>query len=95
MIDLFFAYLDWILGLSALGIQFCIIKKWWWAPIAGVLGQSLWTTYAITREDYGLLPSILGFTILYGYGIVKWSREKHSVTPLIGRDHYGSIHTEG
>jgi predicted Rdx family selenoprotein len=76
--NLFMEYIDWILGISALLIQLCIIKKWWWAPIAGFLGQSLWLTYALSREDYGLIPSIGGFTILYAYGIWKWTKEKHT-----------------
>ena len=76
MIEFFFEYLDWILGIYALGVQLCVLKKWWWGPIAGLSGQGLWIAYALNREDYGLLPSVAGFTCLYIFGIWKWTRER-------------------
>lgn len=74
--NLFFNNLDWILGISSLLGQLLLIKKLWWAPIFGLSLQALWYTFAIQRGEYGLLPSTTGFTILYVYGIFKWTKEK-------------------
>ncbi len=68
--------LDWILGISALLGQVFIIAKLWWAPIFGFFMQGFWILFAIQREEYGLLPSVVGFTILYMWGMFKWTHER-------------------
>lgn len=73
-------YLDWILGASSLFGQFLFIRKVWWSPIFGLSLQLLWYTFAIQRGEYGLIPATTGFTILYLYGIFKWTKERHHVT---------------
>ena len=84
MLEFFFTYLDWILGMASLLGQLFLLRKLWWSPYFGLGLQGLWVTYAINRGDYGLLPATCGFPALYVYGIVKWTRERHHV--LVAKD---------
>lgn len=67
---------DWVTGILAIVLQFFIIKKCWWAPIAGLLYQPVWVIYIIITGEYGfILPTIM-FAVLYAYGTVKWTKER-------------------
>jgi hypothetical protein len=69
-------YFDWWVGFGAIVIQFLLIKKLWWAPIAGLVYQPLWFFYIFITREWGFLPPTLLFTILYSYGIVKWKKDR-------------------
>lgn len=38
---------------------------WFWAPHLGVVCQVTWVYYAINKKQFGLLPSIIAFLLIY------------------------------
>lgn len=69
-------HFDWILGSAALVLQFFMIKKYWWAPIAGFCYQFFWVYYIMVTREYGFVMPTIGFAFLYMYGMIKWYKEK-------------------
>jgi len=40
-------------------------EHWYWAPVLGVVCQLSWVYYVIKSKQFGLLPSVLAFMIIY------------------------------
>jgi hypothetical protein len=66
--------------LSAWGIAgiFLMGNKWKYAPAFGFFGQILWFYYVITEHQWGLLPGVIGFTLVYFRNHIKWLKEDAS-----------------
>lgn len=67
--------MDW--GVSAVSLIIVVLTTWKWryAPICGVVGQVFWFVYALSTKQYGLIPCVIGFTVVYLMAIPKWLRE--------------------
>jgi len=62
----------WIVSIVSLLVVLLMTRKWRYAPICGVIGQGLWVFYAIMEAQYGLLPAVIGYTVIYALAIPKW-----------------------
>lgn len=70
--------MSWVAGIVALLVLALTLKRIWWAPIAGVVGQLFWIAYIIMDSQWGLLPCTLAYLALYIYYIPIWKKEHQS-----------------
>lgn len=50
-----------------------------WAPLVGVGGQMFWLLLMIFTQQWGLFPSIIGFTFVHLRNARKWRRDQTSL----------------
>jgi hypothetical protein len=70
--------MSWIVSFVSLIVIYFTLRKVWWAPIAGVIGQVSWFLYIIVDEQYGLFPTVICHTIIYALSIRPWIRDRKS-----------------
>jgi hypothetical protein len=72
-------WLSW--AISAFGIVGLWIAgsgKWWgWAVALGT--QVLWFVYIIGTKQWGLLPAVVAFTVVYARNLLKWIKANRLV----------------
>ena len=67
--------LPWVL--SAISI----VKSYWmgdknkWGPRLGVVAQILWFAYVFSTQEWGLLPGVIGFTIMKVRTLILWEQD--------------------
>jgi hypothetical protein len=69
-------YADWVLGGSTILLKIFLIRKLWFAPIVGLIVQSIWICYSLVTNEYGLLLTPLVMTPFYAFNIKKWKAER-------------------
>ena len=60
---------------SVLAIVFTL-KKWWWAPIFGLVQEIPWVVFAVVSGGWPLIVAALAYSFAYGLAIRKWRRER-------------------
>lgn len=68
--------MDWLIGLVSTLVLVVHLQKRWWAPIAGLVSEVFWIAYALMLRQYGLLPAVLTFCVVYLVAIPKWRKER-------------------
>ena len=72
--------MTWVLSATSLIVLWLMGNKSKWANRLGLLNQVLWTVYAVSTKQYGLIPGVLAYSIIYVINIWKW--EKNNVANL-------------
>jgi hypothetical protein len=44
--------------------------------VLGLLNQILWTWYALTLKQYGLLVGVIAYTVIYIRNLIKWNKDE-------------------
>ena len=68
--------LGWSANIGGCAAFLAMSRKWWWAPILGVIQQGLWIWWALRDGLWPLLLTSAVFTAAYGLAIPKWIRER-------------------
>jgi hypothetical protein len=63
---------DWILGLGSMTHLYMMSSKWKYAGYFGVILQMFWFVFSISTNNYGLIVSSIGFTIIHIRTIYGW-----------------------
>jgi hypothetical protein len=68
--------MDWFISAIMIVFYFVAGAKWKWTWVMSFFINILWTYYAYSIQEYGLMPSsiILGGVAIYNH--FKWIREK-------------------
>jgi len=63
--------------LTTLFVAVAMARKWWWAPIAGLLNQGPWVAFVLQLDDCWPIMVFAGiYAVTYGLTIPKWYRER-------------------
>lgn len=66
--------LDWVLSAGTLTMMWLAGNRNPWAWRIGLANQVLWTTFAVQKEAWGLLPLTAALVVVYARNLVKWSK---------------------
>jgi hypothetical protein len=64
----------WILSAMSIAMLWMMGNKSKYGPILGLVNQVAWVWYAVSLEQWGLLPGVAGFTIVHIRNLYKWSK---------------------
>ena len=64
--------MDWILSITSFTMLWLMGNKSKWGPRLGIANQILWVIYALKIEQYGLLPGVVGYTVVHIRNLIKW-----------------------
>ena len=63
--------------LTTLFVAVSMAKKWWWAPIAGLVNQGLWVVLVLRLDDcWPIMVLVIVYAMVYALTIPKWYRER-------------------
>ena len=63
--------------LATIFVVIAMTRKWWWAPIAGLLHQGLWAAFALQLDDgWPIMGAVVVYAVVYALAIPKWYRER-------------------
>ena len=67
----------WSWALTLIGVSgfFLAGRKVWWAWYVNIANQVLWTTYAVTTEQWGFLAAVPIYLGVFIPNAVRWARE--------------------
>ena len=65
----------WILSITSFVMMWLMGNKNRWGPRLGVANQVLWIIWAISIEEWGLLPGVVGYTFIHIRNLIKWESE--------------------
>lgn len=68
-------WLDWVLSGTSFVMLWLMGNKNSYAPMVGIFNQVLWIVYVVHTEHWGLLPGVLGYTLIHIRNAIKWRRE--------------------
>jgi len=64
-------------SLATIFVITTMTRKWWWAPIAGLLHQGLWLAFALQLGDgWPIIGAVVFYAIVYALAIPKWYKER-------------------
>lgn len=66
--------MDWVVGITTLCCMELNMRKKWWSFLLATANQVVWTTFIISKEEYGLLPLNIALYVMNYRGAVKWRR---------------------
>lgn len=62
----------WFAAIISLVMMWAMGDHRWWAPLLGVFGQVFWMILAIYSRQWGLLATVIPYTIVHGRNSYKW-----------------------
>jgi len=63
---------SWLAGIGSLSAAFAMSRRWWWAPVLGLLAQVAWLFLAWHVGTGGLWFMAVAYTIMYAVATPKW-----------------------
>lgn len=67
---------EWAILIMSVCVIICTMKKYWWAPIVGLVHEIPWWGYAIYVRSLPLMITAVLYTLVFAFSIRKWYREK-------------------
>lgn len=74
-------YLPWLLSAITIWMTLLAGNKTRWAWLVGLANQSLWLTWIIASESWGLLPMTAALTFVYARNHFKWNKAAEQSAP--------------
>ena len=68
-------YMAWLLSITSMVMLYLMGNKSKWGPRLGIANQVLWIVYAVLTKQWGLLPGVIGYTLVHVRNLWRW--EKH------------------
>jgi len=68
--------MDWLLSGLAIVSLWLVGNKNYWGFIVGLVTQVFWFYYAFTTEQFGLVPGVIIYTVVYARNLWKWKEEE-------------------
>ena len=65
--------MDWLLSGLAIISLWLIGDKNLWGFVVGLVTQVFWFYYAYTTEQFGLIPGVIIYTLVYLRNLWKWT----------------------
>jgi hypothetical protein len=75
--ELIIAALPWALSVNTIALTFLVGRKSILGWVLGVVGQSVWALYIVTRQEWGLGLMWAGLTVAYTWNLITWYRDEH------------------
>lgn len=75
MKEIIIIYIPWALSILTVGMMYLAGNKNKWAWILGLANQSLWLTWIITVQAWGLLILTFALIFMYTRNLIKWHKE--------------------
>lgn len=69
---LFVDQVAWLTSIVSLSCIWFMGDKRWWSPYIGIFGQIFWVMLALNTKQYGLLPAVVAYTVIYARTAYKW-----------------------
>jgi len=67
-------FFEWAILVMSLVTLYCMIKKYWWAPIVGLVQEIPWMGFAIVTRSLPLAITTIVFAIMYALAVPRWYR---------------------
>lgn len=64
--------MDWIASATSIAMIWLMGSKSKWGPVMGLISQCAWLIYTIQAEAWGLMPAVIGFTIVHARNLRLW-----------------------
>ena len=75
-------FFAWATAVATSFVVLAFTRKWWWAPIAGLLHEGLWFAFALSSpNNTPILIAAVIYTVVYAIAIPKWFRERNNKCP--------------
>jgi hypothetical protein len=52
--------------------MYLTLRKWKYAPIMGLVGQVVWVVYVVLTRQWGLMPGVLLYGVIYATSVKGW-----------------------
>ena len=73
-------FFEWsILVMSVITVYCMTRKKYWWAPIVGLVQEIPWMGFAILSRSLSLVITTLVFTGMYAFAVPKWYKDRRKI----------------
>lgn len=74
-------FFEWAILVMSVCVIICTMKKYWWAPIVGLVQEIPWAGYAIYAKSLPIFIVTVLYALVFAFSIRKWYREKKNSKP--------------
>jgi len=68
-------WITWFLSAISIISLWLVGNKNVWGFVIGLVGQGFWLLYTMSTEQYGLIPGVLVYTVVYIRNIYQWRQD--------------------
>jgi len=67
--------MTYIMSVLSIAMIYLMGNRWKYAPIVGLINQTLWIYYTISKQEWGLAPMVIAYTVIHARNSFKWLNE--------------------